>query len=302
MIRSARSSAGNGDERAPASVAGFRAPLAIGMLSWGARKTLRATLEALRREDIFSLFDEKVIFFQEIAPADREIAAEYGLEAEGDPRNLGIMGGMESIARCCRSKYVLHVENDMRFVADRDATQALLRRAVEHLEERRVDCYRLTLALRSDDEKRRAESKFLRYHSAPSLGIADDARRKARRLLRPGKARRLVGRAVVVDDAPHERFPRWIRSLAPGHWAVDSAVINWSNQTPLYPREWFLRTILPAAKARFSSRPVNGCADLEKELNGRWWRRRGFRVGVCRGLFTHSRVDRPSGDEKANPG
>jgi len=53
-----------------------------------------------------------------------------------------------------------------------------------------------------------------------------------------------------------------------------------------------LESLLPWVEAHPSRRPVQGFPDIEKELNGPWWRKQGFRVGLTPGLFTHQRLDR----------
>lgn len=82
--------------------------------------------------------------------------------------------------------------------------------------------------------------KYSRYHAASRLHQADNFLRRLRRFLRPAKARRMIGMAVYVAASPHLRFPRYIRTIDGGHWATDSAVLNWSNRAPLYSRRWFL--------------------------------------------------------------
>lgn len=113
-------------------------------------------------------------------------------------------------------------------------------------------------------------------------------------LVAPGKGAGLIGTAIYADEQPHARFSRYIQKIEGGHWSVDSAVFNWSNRAPLYPRRWFLEEIMPFAEANPSSRTVNGNQDLEKELNCRWWQKRSYRIGVCdHGIFAHNRLDRP---------
>ena len=269
--------------------------VALGILSWQAHLTLRTTLQSL--QGILPLFAERVIFFQEFSPTDQSIADSYQLSAIGCHHNIGIMRGMEAIAHTCRSPYILHVENDMRFTSSLRCAHLLLGQALRYMEAGTVRYY--SMLSRKNPGETFSHHKYLRYHPAPELSVPDTMARRMRRLLRPQKARRLLGGCLGISEAPEQVAPRWIKALPGGHWSVDSAVFNWSNQAPLYPREWFLSTLLPYAKAHPSSRSVNGFPDLEKEVNCRWWRNQHYPIGTCEGLFTHARLNRPAADEKS---
>lgn len=272
--------------------------IGLGILSWGAHETLRASLESYRDGGLLSLFDEAFIFFQQINDKDRAIAAEFGLRAEGDFENLGIMGGMKKIAEIIKTDYMLHLENDLPFIADRQTAHEQIKTTLEYMNDGKIKYCRM------DERKVSAENintlqKHLRYHPAPGLNQTDTLARQLRRLLRPAKSQRLIGDAVYTDAQPHVRFPDFIQMLGDKHWAVDSAVLNWSNRASLYSRRWFLEEVIPYAEKNPSARTVNGNQDLEKELNCHWWRASHYRIGVCKnGLFIHSRLDRPNNDEK----
>lgn len=205
---------------------------------------------------------------------------------------------MKRVAELLPTDYVLHLENDLPLIADMRTVRREIDAAVQNMESGDADFYRM------DERKIPAGdagelAKYARYHPARLLNQGDNFTRYMRRFFRPDKARRLSGGAVYADENPHLRFPKHIRRLNGGHWAADSAVMNWSNRAPLYPRRRFLEEIISYALANPSSRTVNGKPDLEKELNRRWWRNRRYKIGVCNpGLFVHNRLDRPAEDEK----
>ncbi|MBE8158681.1 MAG: hypothetical protein HAW59_04760 [Betaproteobacteria bacterium] len=267
----------------------------MGILSWRAPATLRATLESYRQGELFSLFSQTLIFFQEISAEDRAVAAEFGLRAEGSKTNIGIRDGMKKIAELLETDYVLHLENDLPLVADKETAHKEMAAALANIESGKTVFYRM------DERKAPSENiaKYMRYYPASVLNQQDNLIRRLRRLLRPAKARRLIGLAAYADKNPHLRFPQYIRRLDGGHLAVNSAVLNWANRAPLYPRRRFLEEIIPFAEKHPTSRTLNGRQDLEKELNCRWWRNRDYSIGICRpGLFAHRRLDRPENDEK----
>ena len=278
---------------APSPVAYFP-NVGLGILSWRAHRTLRRTLRTLADADMFSLFGESLIYFQEMCGEDRAIAREFNLRTVGGNANIGIRGGMKALAESLQCEYVLHLENDFSLIGSRAEAMSQLKIAVRHLRENIVDLYHL----RHRNQEGGGLKKYLRYHSAPELNESETPLRILRRILRPAKAHRLQGLAIFADSNPEQKFPRCIRRLEKDFFAVDSACMNWTNQTPLYPRRWFLDELIPFAEAHPTSRTVNKFPDLEKELNCRWWRAKHFRVGVAPGLFTHTRADRPPHDEK----
>ena len=269
------------------------APVALAMLSWKSRRTLRKTLLSMQKANLLPLFADAAVYFQEMDEHDKKLAAEFGMRAEGNGKNTGILQGMKAAATMARCDYVLYVENDCRVADDitPETAQARISEALNHLLRGRVDYCRM--------EKRADDNGFKHLRYFPSDGSADTAARKLRRLLRPAKARRMSGGAVFVSDAPEDIFPRVISRLGGKFWSVDSSAMNWSNRPVLYPRDWFLNEVVSYAESHPRTRTVNGFPDMEKELNCKWWREKSFRIGVCEGIFTHDRLDRPPGDEKA---
>ena len=235
--------------------------IGLGILSWEAHETLRRSLQSHHNNGLFSLFDDACIFFQEITPADRAIAAEFGLRAEGSNENLGIMGGMKEIAKILKTDYILHLENDLLFIANEQSARRQIETAIRYIKTNKMQYCRMETHIESKDEIR----KYSRYY--PTLNQKDTFARQMRRFLRSAKATRLIGAAVYANGQPHKLFPNYISQLDDSFWAVNSPVMNWSNRAPLYPRHWFLEEIIPFAENNLSSRTVNKKPDLEKELN-----------------------------------
>ena len=109
----------------------------------------------------------------------------------------------------------------------------------------------------------------------------------------------MIGEACLVHKNAQQKFPSEIELLPSSHYKISSRNLNWTNQSIMFRKDWFLDTIIPFAESQNSSRFVNGFPDLEKELNCHWWRKQDFKVGWANpGLFTHQRFDRPAEDEK----
>lgn len=271
--------------------------LGVGVLAWKAPETLERTLKGLTEKIPVSFFKDAVVFCQEISDRDRTIAEKYGFRAEGNGRNLGIREGIKQTVSAVRAEVVLFLECDCLLVQEPEAACRILTAAANEVSSRRLDVVRLRhlQQLGSDYITHR---KYLRYW--PGDDEPDTAIRRLRRFLRPAKARRLIGQACIVCAEPEKKFSGKIGRESGGRFlCMNSLFVNWTNQSILFRKEWFLNTLIPYAEAHPSSRTVNGFQDLEKELNCRWWRRQHFNVGwASPGLFTHHRTDRPDEDEK----
>ena len=266
------------------------APLGLAILSWKSHRTLAQTLHSL--QNLFAFFDQTLIFFQEPEAQDRALARAFGLPYKSSQRNIGIQNGMKALALSLQTPYILHLENDFSLVQSVAVAKREITIAHNYL------CAGTThFATLREEELFLRGQKYLRYHSEPdtSDSAIKTVVKTVRRLVRPAKARRLkrqaaAARGLAVDGVS--------RVLEHGHLCLSSRERNWTNQAVLYPKKLFLDTLIPFAEAHPSRRTVNGFADLEKEFNCRWWRRRGFRIGRGPGVFGSRRLDRPDGDEK----
>jgi hypothetical protein len=266
----------------------------LGMLSWRAQRTLEHTLESYARADILSLFDEALIFFQEIG--DREVAQQFGLRHAGSERNLGIYGGVRSLLEVMESDYVLSLENDCVLIEGREEVARQVEQAVRDIESGLAHVYRLRHR-RQPGEGFHPVDKYRRYHppAGPARGVREQLVRLAallRRTLRPGRAERLKGLAVYFEDHPERRFPDVARRTAEGNLILSSRHLSWTNQSILFRRRWMLERVLPRVAAYPRPGTIQGHPSIERELNRSWWPRGDFRVGVTPGLFGHRRLDR----------
>ena len=62
--------------------------------------------------------------------------------------------------------------------------------------------------------------------------------------LHPVKARRLRGRAIYVESKPEHMFPTLIERDDEGHCFVDSAALDWSNNSALMELRFLKEKIL----------------------------------------------------------
>ena len=258
-----------------------RAALSVGVLSYRAPETLARTMESYKEGGLAECADECCVFFNAMTQTDEEQCARYGWRCAGSPENLGLLGGMDALARTLTGDYLLMLQNDCPLVADASFTHRYLAEATALLASGQADIVRCRS--RAHPGQGFADGKkFARYYGAgwrPAL----------RRLLRPLKARRVIGRAPYAIADAERRFPAYIERNG-DFLIVDSSVINFTDQPFLISRPLMLR-LLDWAKAHPKKRKLNGFQVMEINLNSRWWRAQHFKIAVGEGIFTHARLD-----------
>jgi len=257
------------------------AALSVGVLSYRAPETLARTLESYKAGELAACAGECCVFFNAMTQADEELCARYGWRCAGSPENLGLLGGTDALARAMTGDYLLMLQNDCPLIADAAFTRTYLAEATALIASGQADIVRCRS--RTQPGQGFADGKkFARYHGAGLLPAI-------RRLLRPVKARRAIGRAPYAISDAERRFPAYIERKG-NFLVVDSSVINFTDQPFLIARPFMLE-LLDWAKAHPKKRTLNGFQVLEINLNTHWWRAQHFKVAVGEGLFTHARLD-----------
>ncbi|MGH1419496.1 MAG: hypothetical protein ACRBCJ_11615 [Hyphomicrobiaceae bacterium] len=267
-----------------------RDTLGLGVLSWHGYDTLRRSLQSYQREDGFlQLFDERVIFFPEITDEGREIATQFGFMAKGQSQNLGIMDGFKGLARALTSDIIVMVENDCPLIENKVEAERQLNRGRALIATGEVKVVRLR-SRKDPGEAFDTVDKYNRFYGPDDAPLIEQVGKKVLRTLRRGKAKRLIGTSVYVEAEPDTKFPTYIRRTDDDCFLLPTSVMTWTNQSIMIGRKFFLDTIIARSEAVNGRRKVNGFKNLEIELNDRWWRTRGWTVGVTPGLFTHRRL------------
>jgi hypothetical protein len=276
-------------DRRALAVNRFASPdtIGFGVLSWRDRDTLRHSLESYKRENFSALFDRSLIYFQEIEDEDRAIAAEFGFEAAGDETNRGILGGFKAMAEALDTDYVLLVENDALLVEGADSAIRQIRSALANMRIGSAQVYRMRHRLYPGQQF--ALYKRKRFWPPEGASRREQVMAALRRLMRPAAARRAVGWTVYYRKDAADRFPHLVRHTSDGDYLISSASLEWSNNTFLINRRFFLDRIIAECERRYAGRGVNGMPTIEVEANAPWWRKSGLRIGVGKGLFEHYR-------------
>lgn len=271
----------------------------LAILSWKAPLTLKSSLESYISKDLFSLFDDVCLCFQEIDDNDILIAETAGLRYIGNSSNTGIQGGFKFAQKSLDTDYILILENDLPFVADQDEAKKQLSDCLTMMEYGMADMARMRSRFNPGYPHRAASvySKFYpishqdpKWNDTEKLDHSPNWKKRMRRFLRPQKARKWSGRSVYIESNPEQLFPDII-SREGEYFIVDSSVMPWTNQPTLISAKLF-RELMDYAENHPSSRTVNGFQDFEKSLNCKFWRSRHYQIIITPGLFTHERLDR----------
>lgn len=227
--------------------------LSIGILSWGARKTLINSLDSYRKYGLDDPAIEKIIFFQEITDEDRKIAKDYGYQAEGSSTNIGIANGYKSLVAAVSGGLFLFLENDWEMIEPKDA----LYEGAYLLEQEVTDVVRL------------------RHRKNPGNPLWS----------RVYQGRELDGPHFILDSIHWLDDPTIFNPItynANFYWTSASSA-NWTNNPTMFRSTWLREVIVPRM----------GAGDVEIDIQSWWGQQEDIRVVQHEtGIFTHNRLDR----------
>ncbi len=271
-----------------AAVSKVRPTIGMGILSWRGAKSLDYALKSYAYEALFSYFDACAIILPEPDTAVKQAASQHPLDIYELTQNIGIAGGMKTIAQKLTTDYVLFLENDCPLIESADEARRQIDMALNVLDTDVAIMARLR-SRRLPGEHFTTLEKYRRYWQNGTLP-------KLRRMLRPAKAKRLSGTAIYASQAPAEKHPQSIQIYTGDpsgtSYLVNSNVMPWTNQSILIKREIFLEVILPYVESCPLRRPVNGFHNIEIALNqSDFWVKSGYKIFCPKGLFTHKRLE-----------
>ncbi len=266
--------------------------LGIGILSWRGEQSLKASLETYKNNNLFILFDEKVIFLPEQRLQETKIAQEFGLSIFGSQKNLGILGGLKALAESMTSEYILLLENDCPIIENFEEAKRQIHLGMDLLCSNKAHIIRL----RHREKAGQDWSVPRKYYQMYPPSKADISRKLwlfTKRLMRPQKARRFKAWSIYTQESKNcSLYPEIVSyNVAHDYYLTDSAYLPWTNKSILINRDFFLKVIIAYAEIANTKRRINGFRNLEIEMNSDFWRFGQFKIAIPRGLFTHQRLD-----------
>jgi hypothetical protein len=270
--------------------------VSVGVLSFGAPQTISRALQAHRESGLIDCAGEFFVYFNAIRENDKAAAAKAGVRCEGSPENRGIYGGFRAIAEIAKNPYVLILENDIvpaPGAAVKECVDACVADMIEH------DVKVFSLKSRTHPGQGAPGAKYMKTFgvAAPILpGLVarqTGALAKLKMFLEHGGIDKFRSGAILCEEEPEKAQPSAVRKLPSGNYLTNSGYRNWGNQAVLVEKRFFLDIVCRRVEEHPDPRLVNGHQDIERALNGRWWRRQRYPMGhAAEGPFMHSRLDR----------
>jgi hypothetical protein len=270
--------------------------LSVGVLSFRAHQTIRRALELHANAGLTKLPAEFFVYFNALCAEDEQLAKAAGVPYRGSPRNTGIYGGFRAIAEFATHPYILILENDIVPLEGADIA-GCLESCLSDMREHGIKIFCLrSRAFPGQGGTWRKYAKCFPIIDPINPNISPckpSVTSKISMLMAHGYLSKFYGSAIYIEKNPEKVQPRAIRKLPSGNYITDSRFRNWSNQSVLVERDYFLNTICRRVEEKPDRRLVHGFQDIERALNSWWWRRQREPMGhAAQGVFTHARLDR----------
>ena len=250
--------------------------------------------------NLFNLFNENFIYFNEISDLDKKIAKKYNIDFKGCKNNLGFYGGLKNVIFEAKNEYVLVLQNDCNLVENIFECNKQISKAIQLLQNNTINIMRLRSRFNvgegfSDVYKylkyyklNEPDTEFFKYNNINDYNIYNKTR--FFRCLRFLKKRQMIGRSLYIEKYPEKLFPKYIKKVDDEIFIVDSSVINFTEQSFLISKSFF-NILMQYIDNHLNNRTLHGFQVSEIILNCNWWRKQHFKIGVGKGLFSHNRYD-----------
>ncbi len=244
--------------------------MTIGILSWGAEKTLKNTLESYTYYELTKQDEQCIVLLQEGTSEQEGICRYFGWTPVTIPGNIGIAQGYKRLVEMATGEYFLFLENDWKLI---DWPSVGLMFGQNLLGNNKADIIRYrhrtnpgsplwTRQFRGREYDRPSHLlDSLHWSYPPTFPEITSESFKYHML-------------SSIDDEP-------IVQNKTMDWYITSAqYANWTNNPHMAKTQFLKDNILP----RLGSR------DLELDIQD-WWQEQDFKVAQSDGLFTHERID-----------
>ena len=268
----------------------------LGILSWKCYDNLQYQLESYKNNGFLKLFEEKIIFFQEIDEEARELAKQYGFNAHGNDKNVGIYEGFKTLSQCMKSEIVLIMENDQTIVVDANESKRQVEIAKKYLENKQAHVVQFLNRVHDEKYIQWVKNK-LYWHFPPDnasafvrfVGWANQTFRKKTLL-------RKAGRVAEAIDNPHEYYKEIKHDNKTGFFIMPCGCKHLMPRNLMIKNEFFQNVIVKYLDTLDATKMpqkhlVNGFIDLERGLRyKRWWWHQPYTLAVSKGMFDHERI------------
>lgn len=244
-------------------------PISIGILSWNSNQTLRNTLNSYKKNGLFDIVDNVVLFFQEISEEDKNLAMEYDIPFISSDENIGIGRALLKLSEVLKEKNILLLEHDWELNEDIETTFLELKQGIELLDSD-YDCIRLR-SVKNPGHPVYSQNVYqgneLNYYDT-SIDLMSPHLFECRHWMHNADE-------VFADKIKKEN----------NYFTTTSRWGNFTNNPCLYKKNFYTSII----------RPFEGKGLLYNGLESNvchWWARQNFKIAWGKGLFTHNDIEK----------
>lgn len=257
-------------------------PFSIGIISWKGYDSLENSLKSYKKNGLSRFTNKKFVCLPEYTKEGIKLAEYFGYKPILLKENIGILGHLKLLVNEMPSGPILLLENDLELVEIKELTYNQIKTSINLLYKYGAIQVRLRSRF-NPGEPFVGIKKYNQYWGGNFLS-------NLKILIRPLKAKKLIGNSFYVHKNPEKQHPNEIKKLPNGFFLISSSFINWTNQSILVDRNQYLDIIIKKAEQSKTIRGPGGFKNIEMELNTPWWRNKQFKIIVAPGLFTHKRL------------
>lgn len=267
----------------------------LGILCWKGYDSLRCMLDSYEEKGFFKLFNEKVIYFQEIDDEARKIAEKYKLEIFGNNKNTGIYGGFCGLVEHMKSSTILFVENDQTLVVSVEEAQKQISIGRDLLKQNKAHLIQFQSRKHRSKIAPRVGKRLFRFHPPKNAPLKDKIGGWIKQTFRPTETAQFAGQATQLMDKPQDIFKDLKYDEKTKFFLMSTNSRQWVTQNFLVEKDFFVNTILSHVE-KLDNLPeeflANGFKTVERGLlYKKWWRKQPFVIAMAEGIFIHDRKE-----------
>lgn len=224
---------------------GERLPITLAMVDYKSPLSLNNTLHSYRKNGLFDLVNESLMYLQEIQTYNRaslSMLGDYPFRLVlSSLNNTYVHGAMLELIKASSQPYVLFLEKDFELVEQRTMASYRLTQAMELLDSGNVAVVRLKNRLRPGvPEFGRMLYKDREIDVFNGSSFTQDMACQVLYWLGDEQFE-----ALLDEVQPQYFFPSIsIRKCSGDHWCFPTQWCHWTNQAVMFRRDWFVATML----------------------------------------------------------
>lgn len=244
----------------------MKLPISIGILSWKSKHTLLNTLFSYKKNNLFDIVEDVVIFFNEMSEDDKIIANIFNIPYLGSSQNLGIGVGYFELAKNSKYENILLLEHDWELIENPTTTYNRLQQGINLLNSE-------------------ISTVRFRHRNTPGYPLWSQYVYEGKELEHYEPIIDLISPhlldTVHWKENPHELYSDKIQKQDE-YFITTSRWANFTNNPCLYKKDFYIGIL---------ENFYNKSLLFENDISP-WWSRQNFKVAQGEGLFSHNDIEK----------